>query len=124
MKTLVLGATTNPERYAYLAVKSLLKHGHEVVAVGRKEGEIEGVKIYTNQPDIRDVHTVTLYLNPTHQTELYDYILGLYPKRIIFNPGTENLEFEAIAKKQGIETIEACTLVMLSIGNYEIVDSQ
>ncbi len=124
MKTVVLGATTNPERYAYLAVKRLLKFGHEVVPVGKKKGEIDGIKIHTDMPDIKDVHTVTLYLNPMHQKEMYNYILSLHPKRVIFNPGAENPEFEAIARKNGIEATEACTLVLLSTGMYETADKQ
>jgi len=124
MKTVVIGATTNPERYAYLAVKRLLKFGHEVVPVGKNEGEIDGIKIHTDRPDVKDVHTVTLYLNPMHQKEVYDYILSLHPKRIIFNPGAENPEFETIAKKNGIEVTEACTLVLLSTGMYETAEKQ
>lgn len=118
MKTVVLGASENPERYSNRAVKSLLHHGKEVAAVGLKEGEIDGVKILSGKPEIPDVDTVTMYVGPANQPGWYDYVLGLHPKRIIFNPGAENPEFEKIAREKGIEVVEACTLVMLSIGNY------
>lgn len=117
-KTLVLGATTNPERYAYLAVQRLKQKGHEVVPIGVKEGKVSGIEILHGQPAVPDVDTVTLYIGPQRQPEYYDYILSLQPKRIIFNPGTENAELVQLAEKQGIETVEACTLVMLSIGAY------
>lgn len=117
-KTLVLGATTNPERYAYLAVQRLKQKGHEVVPIGVKEGKVSGIEILHGQPAVPDVDTVTLYIGPQRQPEYYDYILSLQPKRIIFNPGTENPELVQLAEKQGIETVEACTLVMLSIGAY------
>lgn len=117
-KTLVLGATTNPERYAYLAATRLLGHGHEVALVGIKTGKIGDQEIQHGHPAIADVDTVTLYLGPERQHEYYDYILSLKPKRIIFNPGTENPELVQLAEKQGIETVEGCTLVMLSIGVY------
>ena len=117
-KTLVLGATTNPERYAYRAVQRLTQQGHEVIPIGVKIGDIGHLKILQGQPDVADLDTVTLYLGPERQKENYDYILSLQPKRIIFNPGTENPELAQLAEKQGIETIEGCTLVMLSIGTY------
>lgn len=117
-KTLVLGATTNPARYAYLAVLRLAQKGHEVVPVGIRVGEIDGRAILQGRPEIPDVDTITLYLGPERQRDYYDYILSIQPKRIIFNPGTENPEFAQIAEKQGIEIIEGCTLVMLSIGTY------
>jgi uncharacterized protein len=117
-KTVVLGATPNPERYAYLATQRLLKAGHEVLPVGNKKGEIEGIRIENATPQYEGVDTVTLYLNPDNQKPYYDYIVSLKPKRIIFNPGTENWELVKIAKEQGIETEIACTLVLLSVGNY------
>jgi predicted CoA-binding protein len=120
MKTLVLGATPNPARYAYQAVRSLLRHGHEVVPVGRKQGQVEGLTILNTAPELDDIHTITLYLNPDNQKSYYDYILRIKPKRIIFNPGTENPELRNLAMEHGIATEEACTLVMLSIGNYEM----
>ncbi|CAN5173551.1 CoA-binding protein [soil metagenome] len=117
-KTVVIGASENTERYSNKAVRSLLQHGKEVVAVGLKEGVIEGVKILKGNPVIENVDTVSLYVGPAHQPAMYNYILSLKPKRIIFNPGTENPEFEKLAQENGIETTEACTLVLLSIGNY------
>ncbi|MFH2096230.1 MAG: CoA-binding protein [Bacteroidota bacterium] len=119
MKTVVIGASTNPDRYAYMATEMLVKHGHEVVPVGINEGAIGEQKIITGMPDIKDVDTVTLYLSPRNQEGYIDYILeSLKPRRIIFNPGTENPGFETRAKEQGIEAIEACTLVMLSTGQF------
>ncbi len=117
-KTIVLGATPNPDRYAFQATKRLKAHGHEVIPLGIRKGEIEGIKIENSTPQYEGIHTVTLYLNPDLQKSYYDYILSLKPKRIIFNPGTENFELVRLAKQQGIETEMACTLVMLSIGNY------
>jgi predicted CoA-binding protein len=117
-KTLVLGATNNPERYAYLAVGRLLQHKHDVVPVGVRHGEVHGLEIIEGRPDIEDVDTITLYVGPARQPEYYDYIFSLKPKRIIFNPGTENPELMAMAREKGIEVVEGCTLVMLSIGAY------
>jgi hypothetical protein len=117
-KTLVLGASTNPSRYSFLAINRLIAYNHPVVAVGLREGEVAGVAIKTGQPAFDDVDTVTLYLNPTNQKPYYDYILSLKPKRIIFNPGTENDELEEMASKHGIKTMEACTLVMLGARQY------
>ncbi len=117
-KTLVLGATPNASRYSYLATMRLAQHGHHVVPVGIRKGEIEGIKIVEGKPEEEGVDTVTLYLGADRQAEYYDYILSLKPKRIIFNPGTENPELAQLAKEEGIETVEGCTLVMLSIGAY------
>lgn len=117
-KTLVLGATENPSRYANMAINRLRQHGHPVVAIGRKEGQVLDVEIEDHEVDYTDVNTVTLYLNPQNQQEYYDYILGLKPERVIFNPGTENINFENKLRQAGIEPIEACTLVMLSTGLY------
>lgn len=117
-KTLVLGASSNPSRYSYLAMNRLKAHKHPVVAVGRREAEVGGIAI-SKSPVVEDnVDTVTLYLNPTHQEEYYDYILGLNPSRIIFNPGTENPELMRMAKERGIEPVIGCTLVMLASGQY------
>lgn len=118
MKTLVIGASTNESRYSNMAVKSLLQHNHEVVALGKTKGAINGIEIQNGLPDFIAIDTVTLYLNPDHQLPMYDYILSLKPRRIIFNPGTENHDLEAKAKAAGIEVTEACTLVLLSIGAY------
>lgn len=117
-KTLIIGASENPERYANKAFHSLTKHGHEVLMIGNKEGSIDGVNIQNGTPHFDDLDTVTLYVNPKNQEAYYDYILSLKPKRIIFNPGTENADFEHKAHQNGINTIEACTLVLLSIGQY------
>jgi predicted CoA-binding protein len=118
-KTLILGASTNPERYAYKATVKLANHGHEVFPVGIKKGSIDGYPILNNTPTIDNIDTVTLYVGPQNQPEYYDYILKeICPKRIIFNPGTENEELISLANKKGIETEIACTLVLLSLGNY------
>ncbi len=117
-KTVVLGASTNPTRYSNAAVNRLKNYGHEAVPVGIKKGAIAGIEILNGAPDIEGVDTITLYLNPTRQVEYYDYILGLNPERIIYNPGTENPELMKLAKTQEIENVVACTLVMLSIGDY------
>lgn len=117
-KTVVLGASENPQRYSNMAVKKLMAYNHPVVAIGKKEGNINGLKITKERAPQENVDTVTLYLNPGNQREFYEYIFALQPKRIIFNPGTENDELEEIAAKRGIETLEACTLVMLSTGQY------
>ena len=117
-KTLVLGASENPDRYSNMAILKLKKHGHEVMAVGNKEGQVKDVTIQKGMVPADDISTVTLYLNPTNQKPYYDYILSLKPERIIFNPGTENYELERMAQKAGIKTIEACTLVMLGTGQY------
>lgn len=115
---MVLGASDNPSRYSYLAINRLKTHDHPVVAVGRKETEVAGIAISKSPVAENDVDTVTLYLNPTHQKEYYNYILDLKPKRIIFNPGTENPELMKMAREQGIEPVVACTLVMLATGQY------
>ncbi len=119
-KTVVIGASTNPARYGFVAANRLKDHGHEIVPMGIKKGEVAGVEIVDlkTKPIIVDVDTVTLYIGPQNQPEWYDYILSLKPKRIIFNPGTENAEFEQLAQQQNIETEEACTLVLLSTGQY------
>lgn len=117
-KTLVLGASDNPSRYSYLAVQRLVSHGHPVVAVGRKHSFASAVEINTEKKQWDNIDTVTIYLNPIHQQEYYDYILSLKPKRIIFNPGAENDELLTLAEEKGINTIEACTLVMLSTNQY------
>ena len=117
-KTLVLGASLKPERYSNIATKRLTKHGHEVALIGLREGQVEGIDIQKGTPEIEGVHTVTLYLNPKRQVPYYDYILSLQPKRIIFNPGTENPELVQLAQAQGIETEIACTLVMLATEVY------
>jgi predicted CoA-binding protein len=115
--TLVLGATPNPDRYAYKATKMLKAHGHPVVLYGIKQGEIDGIPIHQTAPQV-EVDTVTLYVGPQNQLPYYDYIVGLHPKRVIFNPGTENTVFENLLKEHNIEPVIACTLVMLTTGQY------
>lgn len=117
-KTLVLGASENPQRYSYLALNKLLQYKHPVVALGKQKGAVNGIPILTEKELYEDMDTVTLYLNPANQKQYYDYILSLHPKRIIFNPGTENRELASLARNNGIETLEACTLVMLGTGQY------
>ena len=117
-KTVVLGASENPTRYSYLAVQKLERYGHSVVAIGKKAGKVGSIPVITEHPDEKEVDTVTLYLNPVLQRQYYDYILSLHPKRIIFNPGTENEELEELAKQNGIQPMEACTLVLLGTGQY------
>lgn len=117
-KTLIIGASENPERYANMAAHRLIAKGHPIVNIGKKSGVVAGLPIYTEKKHFADIHTVTLYINPTHQQEWYDYIVQLKPKRLIFNPGTENPELAQLASQQGIEVIEACTLVLLSIDSY------
>ena len=117
-KTLVLGASANPARYSNLAVKKLTTYNHPVIALGKKTGSIGNSIIETEKKNFTDVDTVTMYLNPANQKEYYDYIISLHPKRIIFNPGAENDELETLAKENGIATQEACTLVLLSTGQY------
>ncbi|MEX1191870.1 MAG: CoA-binding protein [Brumimicrobium sp.] len=117
-KTLVLGASDNPSRYAYMAVKRLQSYDVPVVAVGYREGEIDGTKIQKTFPKDEEIHTVTLYLSKKNQIQYYDALINLKPKRVIFNPGTANPEFENNLIKNGIEILDACTLVMLSSGEY------
>ncbi len=117
-KTLIIGASTDPSRYAFLAANSLLKHQHKIELLGRDEGVIGENEIKTGKPKLKNIDTVTMYVGPKNQAEYYDYVLALKPRRVIFNPGTENTEFEELLTKNNIEPIEACTLVMLSTGQY------
>ena len=117
-KTLVLGASENPSRYSFLAVNKLTNYQHPVVAIGKRPGKVGDVTIETEKKAFENVDTVTLYLNPQHQQGYYDYILSLNPKRIIFNPGTENDELYELAQQKGIQVQEACTLVLLGTGQY------
>ena len=116
--TLVLGASPKPERYSNLAVKKLLAYDIPVVAVGLREGEIEGVRIQKLFPDVSDIHTVTLYIGLKNQSTYYDYIFKINPKRVIFNPGTDNTEFENSLRTHGIQVVRGCTLIMLDNGTY------
>ena len=117
-KTLVIGASTNPERFSYLAIKSLVKHNIEVVAIGLKEGVVEGVKFHVGKPNLSDIHTISLYINANNQKDYIDYFFSLNPKRIIINPGTENGELIKRAREKNVELVFGCTLVMLSNGTY------
>jgi predicted CoA-binding protein len=116
--TVVLGASPNPDIYSYLAVKRLVSKGHPVLAIGKRDGQIGDTPITKAHPLPENVDTITLYMNPVLQREYYDYIFQLKPKRIIFNPGTENDDLAEQAESKGITPIEACTLVMLSSGQY------
>lgn len=116
--TLVIGASTDPTRYSFRAISMLRNYHHEVIGLGRDEGKVSDVELVNEwNPDWK-VDTVTLYINPTIQPQYYDKILSLKPKRVIFNPGTENSEFQMLLTTNGIEAEEACTLVLLSLGNY------
>ncbi|MEO6963679.1 MAG: CoA-binding protein [Puia sp.] len=117
-KTVVFGASDNPERYSNMAIKKLRAHGHEVVAIGKRRSVVDGVPVQQTASPVQDVDTVTLYLNPGNQKAYYDYILSLHPKRIIFNPGAENPELEKLASANHIKTQKACTLVLLGTGQY------
>ncbi|MDP3312209.1 CoA-binding protein [Lutibacter sp.] len=117
-KTLVIGASTKPNRYAYVALQRLVEKKEDIRAIGKKEGIVKGVKIHTEKRMFKNVDTVNLYLNKTNQEEFYDYILKLKPRRVIFNPGTENEEFEKILSSNNIAFERSCTLVLLSIGQY------
>lgn len=117
-KTVVLGATPDSSRFAYKAAKMLLEYGYDMIPVGIKKGTVFGKPILNNNPEIEDVDTITLYVGPHNQENLYDYIIGLKPKRIIFNPGTENDELIKRAKLNNIDPVIGCTLVMLSVGTY------
>ena len=117
-KTLVLGATTKPERYAFKAVNMLVEKGHSVLALGQNAGEVAGVKIQTKAIPLKNIDTVTLYLNQTRQRDYYNYIVEAKPKRVIFNPGTENPEFYQLLKLNDIRVEVACTLVLLATNQY------
>jgi hypothetical protein len=119
-KTLIVGATTNPDRYAYKAAKLLNASGVDFVPIGVKKGEVFGKEIIdiTTTPELKDVHTITLYINSQRQADWEEYLISIKPSRIIFNPGTENPEFQERARNLGIETLQACTLTMLSVGLY------
>lgn len=119
-KTAILGATTNPSRYAYLAAERLIANDHKIVPIGIKKGEVFGVSILNlrKKPDIKDIDTITMYISSQNQGQWEEYILSLNPKRIIFNPGSENQSLAEKASKKGIEVLNACTLVMLGNDLY------
>lgn len=118
MKTLILGASDKPERYAYQALRLLRHYEHEVVAIGNRTTKVGDVAIHSTPQNAVDIDTITIYLRPDRQTAYYDYILSLQPRRIIFNPGAENAELEQKAQQNGIKTENACTLVLLRTGQY------
>jgi uncharacterized protein len=116
--TMVLGASPKSHRYSYKAMAALQQHGHPVIAVASKESGAHGIPIQTDWPESGSVNTLSLYLNPSIQKPLYDKIIALKPKRIIFNPGSENAELEAMAREAGMKCVQACTLVMLATGQF------
>ncbi|RAR74334.1 CoA-binding protein [Flavobacterium aciduliphilum] len=117
-KTLVLGASTKPERYSFKAIKLLVDKGNSVIAIGQNQGEVAGITIRTKNIPLKNIDTVTLYLNPLRQRDYYNYILETNPKRVIFNPGTENPELYQLLKSNNIKVEEACTLVLLTTNQY------
>jgi predicted CoA-binding protein len=117
-KTLVLGATTKPDRYAFRAVNMLVEKGHTVLAIGQNAGEVAGVKIHTKAIPVKNIDTVTLYLNPARQRDYYNYIVEAQPKRVVFNPGTENPELYQLLELNNIKAEVACTLVLLATNQY------
>ncbi len=118
MKTLILGASTNPGRYAYFVAQRLNRKGHELVLVGKKKGAVEGVSIQNSIEGIENIDTVTMYLGADNQVEYEDFLLNLHPRRVIFNPGAENQELMVKLKDKGVDAFEACTLVMLLTGEF------
>lgn len=117
-KTLVIGASDKPDPYANLALKFLNKHNCQTVGLAKKKFEFEGVQVYDAPIAFKNIHTVTLYLNPAHQNEYKDYILSLKTKRVIFNPGAENKSLQKLFEQNGIRCLNACTLVLLQTGQY------
>ena len=118
IKTLVIGASLKPERYSHLAIKELVSRKFPVVAMGLREGTVAGIFIQKPLHPFEDIHTITLYIGQKNQPAYYDYILSMKPERVIFNPGTENDEFENRLSEAGINVIRGCTLVMLTNGTY------
>ncbi|MDX1462572.1 MAG: CoA-binding protein [Marinirhabdus sp.] len=117
-KTLVIGASLKPNRYSNIAIHRLVGYGHPVQAIGLRQGEVAGVSISTEKEPFKSIDTVTLYLNPARQKEYYEYVIGLEPNRVIFNPGTENPEFYTLLRNAGIDVDVACTLVLLASNQY------
>ena len=117
-KTVVIGASAKTDRYSYRAVRMLHKYGHDVIALGFEHAIIDNTTIETDWKVYENIDTVTLYVNPQRQKEYYNYIFSLKPMRVIFNPGTENAELEQLCFDNNIQPIEACTLVMLSTGQF------
>ena len=117
-KTLVLGASTKSDRYAFKAISMLVEKGHSVLAIGQNSGEVAGIKIQTKAIPLKNIDTITLYLNPVRQRDYYNYIIEAKPKRVIFNPGTENPEFYQLLQLNDIKAEVACTLVLLTTNQY------
>ncbi|MFO7744951.1 MAG: CoA-binding protein [Psychroflexus sp.] len=117
-KTLVIGASENLSRYSNKAIRALLQNNHDVIALGKKKGEVKGIEIQTEISTDEQVDTVTLYINPNHQKQYKNFLLDLDPERVIFNPGTENSELQKELKEAGIQTLNACTLVLLATNQY------
>lgn len=117
-KTLIIGASVNPERYSYKAAEKLLAHKHDIYMIGNKPGILFDKEIVNHQTAYPDVDTVTMYVSAKNQTEYYQYIMSLKPQRVIFNPGTENPEFEKELEAHGIIAEQACTLVLLATNSY------
>ncbi|OBX27282.1 hypothetical protein LX77_02923 [Gelidibacter algens] len=117
-KTLVFGASLNPSRYSNLAMYKLVAHGHQVLAFGLRKGVVAGVEIDTELLPYTGIDTVTLYMNAGRQEPFYEYLIGLKPNRVIFNPGTENPQFFKLLKEKHIEFEMSCTLVMLGTNQY------
>ncbi len=118
MKTLVIGASSKPERYSNMAIHALRENNHEVIGLAKRKGMVSDVPIQNEFPSKEIIHTVTMYVGAKHQIEYYKSLLELKPERVIFNPGAENFELAELLELNGIETIEGCTLVMLSTGQF------
>ncbi|MCU0431066.1 MAG: CoA-binding protein [Cytophagaceae bacterium] len=117
-KVVVVGASDNPQRYSYLAAHMLMEYGYDMIPLGQKKGIVAGVPIHNDRPTLENVDTITLYIGPQHQPEIATYVASLHPRRVIFNPGTENPDFQEYLSNKGIEVLEACTLVLLRSGQF------
>ena len=118
MKTMVVGASENENRYSYKAIQLLNKYGHEIVALSNKKGRIGNIEFETEKKDFKNIDTISLYINQYIQTEYFDYIIRIKPRRVIFNPGTENEALMNLLSRNSISFIEACTLVLLRTAQY------
>jgi uncharacterized protein len=119
-KIIVVGASDNPERYSYKAIKMLQAKGYTPIPVHPKLTEIESLKVYPSLESLpkEEFDTITLYINPEISSSLAEEIIKINPHRVIFNPGSENAELEKVLSVNEIETLEACTLVMLSTEQF------
>ncbi len=118
MKVLIFGSSTNPDRYSYKAAEMLIEYGHEIIQVGRRDGHAHNQPIFSGHPKVDKVHTLTLYMNPKALMEHKDYLVSLQPARVIFNPGTESVALANVFKENGVEVLNACTLVMLRTSQF------